>query len=146
MGVGSNTYEAMPLKITTITAGGQQDVGPGLFIGPVNHTHTLLIDPSNFTTAEVTAQGYLKAGIPLEKDGTLLDAALDVVYGITVEPVKIAKSNSAADLTAAANTDVAVATICQVNRAIIEDELGRVLTANELAGFDLAGSTVKLLT
>jgi hypothetical protein len=36
-------------------------------------------------------------------------------------------------------------TIGQVNRKILEDTIGRVLTADELAAFDAAGSTIKLL-
>lgn len=217
--------EAMPLTIETVKVGGQQIIGPGLFIGPVNHTATVNVDPNaaGFTAdldREVSPDGYLKAGVGLTKAGviparasgvtklniagavagahvvtgirlgdrlisvieeeavtgletdltsefTISDddeidnaagtdtsadtlkityEAKEAIFGVTVEPVKIAASNAAADLTAGANVDVAVATICTVNRAIIEDELGRVLTANEILAYDAAGSGCKLLT
>jgi hypothetical protein len=114
-------------------------------VGPVNHTSQIAVNIAALTAAEVDSKGWLKPGVPLEKDGTLILAAAGIVHGVTIEPLKVANGNAAGDLTAAGVQQIAVATICQVNRAIVEKNLGRVLTANEIAGFGLAGSLVKLL-
>lgn len=114
------------------------------FIGPVNHTVQLRINPSQFTSAEIDADGRLKPGVPLGADGTAIGAA-EAVFGVNYESVKVAASNSTADLAAATAADIAVATIAQVNRDQVEANLGRVLTANEIAGFALAGSNLVLV-
>lgn len=67
------------------------------------------------------------------------------VYGVTTGPAKVAVTNAVGDLAAAGTVEVTVATMGQVNRAILEDNLGRVLTAAEIAGFSVAGSLLKLL-
>ena len=54
-------------------------------------------------------------------------------FGAVVEAVKVAKSNSATDLLAAIDIEVAVATICMINRDILEDAIGRSLTLGERA-------------
>jgi len=132
----------MPVSLTT-TAGGVTHGNP--FVGPVNHTAQLKPDISALTANEVDANGYLKPGVPFTVAG-LLPGAGTVVWGVTVEATKVAASNSAADI-AAVTTDpfVTVATICQVNQDIIEDTLGRALTADELAAFAAAGSLCRLL-
>lgn len=53
-------------------------------------------------------------------------------YGAVIEATKVAASNSAAHLAAATDIDVVVSTICMLQRQIIEDSLGRVLTNGEL--------------
>ena len=53
-------------------------------------------------------------------------------YGVVVEAVQVATGNTDALLDAATDIDVAIATICQVNRDIIEDCLGRALNSGEL--------------
>lgn len=116
------------------------------FVGPINHTAQIEVDITALTNAEVDAQGYLKPGVPLRRDGTRVTAGGQFVHGVTIEPLKVADGNEAADLAAAsAAQQIAVATICQVNRALAEDQLGRAYTANELAAFDAAGSRVVLL-
>lgn len=133
-----------PLSKTTLTSENETYVSP--FVGPIDHTHTVDMNITSLTSDEVDADGYLKAGVPVDAAGALVGVATPV-FGVTIEPLKVADGNAAGDLAAApASIDIAVATICQVNRAVIEDILGRVLTANEIAGFDLAGSTCKLLT
>ncbi len=132
----------MPIKITNpASLGGSSVESP--FVGPVNHTVSIPIPASGLTTAEVDANGFLKPGVPVLRTGALVTAG--AVYGVTVEATKIAKSNAAADLTAAGSPEVAVALIGTLNRAIMEDNLGRALTAAEIAGFVAAGSLIKLI-
>lgn len=134
----------MPMSRSAVAVAGQGYGRP--FRGKVEHTAQIPINVTALTTAEVDADGYLKPGVPFEADGTLILAAAGIVFGVSIEPIKVAKSNSAPDLAAAsAAFQIGLGTIGQVNRAIIEDNLGRVLTANEIAGFGLAGSLIKLL-
>ncbi len=120
-----------PLRQESIQAAGEGYVSP--FIGPVDYTDTVRLDVSALTTAEVDTGGYLKPGVPLDAAGLLVVTA-GVVLGVSIEPIKIAKSNSAADLTAATDIDVALARTALLNRAVLEDILGRALTADEVTG------------
>lgn len=81
-----------------------------------------LTDGSDLTTASFV-DGALVSGTRNPGRG----------YGAVVEAVKVAAGNTSALLNAATDIDVAVATICQINRAILEDSLGRVLTDAELS-------------
>ena len=132
----------MPLRINTVD-GGASHGNP--FVGPIVATAHVKVDVSDLSDDEIDANGYLKPGVPLKQDGNLVDSGA-FVFGVTVEATKVAESNASADI-AAVTTDpfVAVATICQVSQDIIEDTLGRALTADELAGFDVAGSKVSLI-
>jgi hypothetical protein len=132
----------MPNTATTLTSEGDTYGNP--FIGPVNHTMTVRLDVSGLTNDEVDANGYIKPGTPLLSTGLLVSAPAQVVYGVVIEPIKVAAGNAAGDLSGATDIDIAIGTIGQVNRDIVEDNLGRVLTADEIAGFDLAGSHLKL--
>ena len=53
-------------------------------------------------------------------------------YGAVVEAAKVAKSNTTSELLKAEDFDIVVAPICMLNRAILEDSLGRVLNRGEL--------------
>ena len=94
--------------------------------------------------------GYLKPGVAFTAAGVLIPAA-GVVFGVTPESLDVlhilpySGITFAAALAAAGVQQLAVVTIGQVNRKIMEDNLGRVLTANEIAGFGLAGCLIKLL-
>jgi hypothetical protein len=131
----------MPLSTSVVSAGGQVYGYP--FVGPINHTDVVRVDVSGLTSDEVDSDGYLKPGVPLTAAGLLLTPA-DVVKGVVMEPVKVADGNAAGDLSGATDIDVALAVIGVVNRDIVEDNLGRALNADELAGFDLAGSHMTL--
>lgn len=139
----------MPLTRRSLATAGE--IYPLPFVGPHDHTHALAVNVGALTTAEVDADGYLKPGVPLNASGALIateatpGTTTDSVFGVTVEPIKVAESNAAADLTAAGTMDIALVTIGQVNRAVVEDILGRVLTADEVAAFSNAPCTVKLL-
>lgn len=59
--------------------------------------------------------------------------ATDRLYGVTVESTKLVASNS--DTDRVGKFQIAVAVIGMVNRDLVEDILGRALTAQELSGF-----------
>jgi hypothetical protein len=117
------------------------------FVGPVVHTDTVFVDISDLTTAEVDADGFLKPGLPLAKDGSTVGSGV-FVYGVTIEPIKLVHATDPpTDVSLAADTGTMAVTVCThgvVNRDICEDNLGRALTADEIAGFPLAGSSLHL--
>ncbi len=67
------------------------------------------------------------------------------VFGVTVEHVKVADDNAAGTIAALGDEDIAVATICQVNKAYAEDVLDRSYTAAEVSGMAPGASGVVLL-
>lgn len=132
----------MPITIEDVAAEANTYGHP--FVGPgAQYTDTVKVDISALTTFEVDATGYLKPGVPFRKTGVLVTSGIPV-YGVTLEPIKIAADNETATLSAATDCFVALGTVGIVNRDIIEDNLGRALTADEIAGFDLAGSQIHL--
>lgn len=133
----------MPMSVTK-TAGG---MGYGnVFIGGVNHPAQIKVDVSQLTIAEVDQFGYLKPGVPLTKAGILVGASPAFVYGVTIEAQKIVPDNPTDVSLAAVTVDpiITVNTVGHVNRDIAEDNLGRAYTADEIAGFDAAGSKISL--
>lgn len=130
----------MPNRITR-TSGGADHGNP--FVGPVNHTVAIRVDVSGLTATEVDANGYLKPGVILKRDGTIIAApaaAATAGFGVVVEAVKVADGNTAlAGVTD--DIDVTVAVVGAVNRAILEDNMGRALNANELVAFEQAASS-----
>lgn len=132
----------MPIIRTSISVAGSGYNSP--FVGPADNPVMIPVNLSALTTAEVDSAGYIKPGVPLSSVGALVGTGV-AVFGIVPEAMKVAQSNASGDLTAAGTVDLTVIVICAVNKHLIEANLGRALTANELAGFNLAGSTVKLL-
>ena len=133
----------MPLSIET-TAGGSTYANP--FIGGVDHPAQIKVDVSGLTIDEVDRFGYLKPGVPLAKTGVLVGASPAFVYGVTFEAQKIVPDNPTNVTLAAVTSDpiITVNTVGHANRDVIEDNLGRALTANEIAGFDAARSKIAL--
>lgn len=133
----------MPMSVIK-TAGGTGYGNP--WIGGVNHPAQITVDISGLTTDEVDQYGYLKPGVPLTKAGILVGASPAFVYGVTIEAQKIVPDNPTNTTLAAVTADciVTINTVGHVNRDVIEDNLGRALTANEIAGFDAAGSKIAL--
>lgn len=132
----------MPMSVKDLGVEGEVYANP--VIGKADHTAPVLVDVSALTAAEVDEDGYLIPGVVLKRNGTVIAAPVAAAtpgYGIVHEAVKVADSNVAGVLAVADNVTVAVVTIGQVNRAIIEDNLARALNANELAAFDQAGSS-----
>lgn len=130
----------MPGTVTKTT--GAIGYGKPFIDGPRDVLH-VKVDLSALTTAEVDADGQLKAGVPLTIDGLLIGAANTKRVGVTPNEVKIAETNTG--LAGIVNDlFVAVAFSGTCNRDSMEDNLGRALTANEIAGLDAAGSGIKL--
>lgn len=132
----------MPLGVET-TAGGRVYANP--FIGGVNHPAQIKVDVSGLTVNEVDQFGYLKAGVPLTKTGVLVGSGA-FVYGVTFEAQKIVPDNPTNTTLGAVTADpiITVNTVGHINRDVLEDNLGRALTADEIAGFDAAGSKIAL--
>lgn len=132
----------MPITVEDVASEsntyGKPFVGPG-----AQYTDVVKLDVSDMGSNEVDSGGYLKPGLPLAKDGNLIGSAVPV-YGVTLESVKVATGNTDAILDAATDCFVTVGTVGVVNRDIMEDNLGRALTSDEIAGFDLAGSQIHL--
>lgn len=133
----------MPITITAPTGGGQT-YGQAL-LGPVDHEVQLPLVLSGFTNKEIDAYGYLKSGVPVTKAGTLVGASPAFVYGVTIEPVKVAADNATGTLAALGTVDIGVCVIGAYIQDMGESNLDRVLTANEIAGFDRAGSKLVLI-
>lgn len=131
----------MPISVTNPkTTAGQ--VYPRPFIGRVDDLAQIAVPITALTSAEVDIDGYLKPGVPLTKAGALVTAG--AVWGVTIEPIKVATGNTAPEIAAAGTKQIGIAIAGSINRKLAEDCLGRVYTAAELAGFDAAGSTIKL--
>jgi hypothetical protein len=130
-----------PISVTRTDAGDGSYGRP--FIGPIDHTVQIDVKIKTLTDDEIDRYGYIKPGVPINKDGILV--ASGAVLGVTIEPIKVAASNSAEDIAAAPSCQLGIAVIGQVSQAIIEDNLGRALTSAEKAGFLTAGCLVGLI-
>jgi len=133
----------VPIKITeTILS---SETYASAWLGPVDHLVQVLIDVSALTNAEVDAAGWLKPGVPFTRAGVLVGASPAFVYGVTIEPTKIHTDNTTL---AAVTTDVWVGlgVIGVIIQDMAESMLGRAYTANEIAGFDRAGSKIVLIS
>lgn len=128
----------MPIRISN-TAGGQAYADP--FTSENDDAGHVKLDVSVLTTDEVDAYGYLKPGVPLKSDGTLVSGAGQTVYLVTTEPIQIAEDNSAL---AGDTSDPLIGGRMSgtINRDIAEDNLGRAYSANELAALALGGFKV----
>jgi len=133
----------MPLRIEN-TAGGLAH--SPVFVGEIRGSDSVVLDISDLTTKEVDADGYLKPGVPLSKAGDLVGNGV-AVWGVTIEPIKIPHATiPPTDVSLAADTGTCpvVVGFGLVNRDVAEDNLGRAYTADEIAGFDLAGSNCRI--
>lgn len=132
----------MPIgvKKTTGTTGyGHPIVGDALGLLQV------VVDISELTIAEVDADGYLKPGVMFKSDGTQPDGT-GFLYAVNPEPIKIV-DYVPTDILLAADTatiPVGMVTAGIINRDVVEDNLGRAMTANEIAAVTAAGSRFTL--
>ncbi len=133
----------MPIRSQTTLSARDLTHGTDGFVGPIDHTVAVPVVLSGLTNKEIDALGYLKPYVPLTKAGALVTSGS--VFGLTVAHVKVADDNAAGTISALGTQDVAVVTICQVNRACAEDVLDRAYTAAELAGMAPGASGVVLL-
>lgn len=134
----------MPIKKTVIDTAADLAGTSDIFLGPFDHTVAIPVDLSQFTPKEIDSDGNLKPGIPLTRDGAMIGAG-DFVYGVTAESFKVADDGLQATIDALETVDVPIALICCVVRDLAEDVLDRAYTADEIAGFDLAGSKCVLV-
>lgn len=137
----------MPPKVVKPSGAGQNYGNP--FIHSPREPIAVPLDIDNPTASFLDAQGVLKPGTMLCRRAngtyTIPDAtAGEAVYGVVAHPIKVALTNAAADKTAAGTIDVAVFR-GPVNRKIIENNLGRVLSAAEIAAFGTVGSNCDLV-
>ena len=131
----------MPLSFKK-TAGGMTHAP--VFVGDILGTDVVNVVVTALTTAELDANGYLKPGVAFSKAGALIANTATPVWGVTIEAIKVAASNSSADIAAATTAQPVAVGFGLVNRDIAEDNLGRAYTANEIAGFDVAGSNCRI--
>jgi hypothetical protein len=134
------------LSVTTTRSAENLYTSPA--VGGVAHVASIPIDLTTLTTDEIDANGWLKPGIPFRKlagANAGLVAATQFVFGVTIAAAKVSTGNTAPIIAAAGVQDVAVLCIGMINRAAAEAILGRVYTAAEIAGFNLAGSKLVLL-
>lgn len=134
----------MPISVSNSTGGLAH---APVFVGKIHATDVVQVDISDLTTAEVDPDGYIKPGVPLSKLGDIVGAAV-AVYGVTIEPIKTPHTTiPPTNVSLAADVGTfpcAVGVMGVVNRDVMEDNLGRVLSANEIAGFALADCHVIL--
>ena len=125
----------MPMRVKKTTA---DSLYNPVFIGEILAMEQVLIDVSELTTDEVDADGWLKPGVPFKQDGTLADGS-GHIHAVNPEPQNLHLATvppTNASLAADTKTfPLGMATMGTVNRDIIEDNLGRALTANELTAF-----------
>lgn len=135
----------MPLNVNTVAAGTGYS---NPFVGPCDHVEHLKIDISGLTMDEVDVDGYLKPGVPFDNTAlAILVGSGKPVFGVTMEPTKLPVTVPTTLAILQAHTNdcfVAVCTHGIVNRDLAEDNLGRAYTADEIAGFPLAGSNLRL--
>lgn len=132
----------MPMRVTNPAGTNSGTAMGNPFIGDADGPIAIAINVAALTVNEVDANGYLKPGVPFLRSGALVTAG--ATYGVTIESIKVANSNSATDLTAAGVVEVTVFTNGMVSRAIMEDNLARVLTAAEVTGFSTAPTQLVL--
>lgn len=133
----------MPISIKK-TSGGLAH--SPVFVGEIQNTDSVVVDISDLTTKEVDADGFLKPGVPFSKSGDLVGAAV-AVYGVTIEAIKLPHATiPPTDVSLAADTGTCPVAVGfgLINRDAAEDNLERAYTANEIAGFDLAGSNCRI--
>jgi len=133
----------MPIAISSV-AGGLAHAP--VFVGPILGTDVVQCDISDLTINEVDQDGFIKPGVPLMKDGSVVGAS-GIVWGVVIEPTKIIHATmppTNVSLAADVGTSPVVVGFGLCNRDVMEDNLGRVLNANEIAGFDLAGSNCRI--
>lgn len=133
----------MPMRRRTLTTPGTIYGRPA--VGPTDHMFQLACNIAGLTNVEIDEDGFLKPGVIFARDGSLVGIAPDYAFGFIPEPIQVANGNAAGDISGAGVQQIGVVIIGAMNRKIAEDNLGRVLTADEIAGFERAGSKLHLL-
>lgn len=131
----------MPTLVTK--AAGDLTALASPFIGDYQPLH-VKVDVSAFTTREVDANGYLKPGVPMSLLGVPLAGIEGEVPAVTIESAKIAANNVAGTLATSQDVFVACGVTGVVNRDVMEDNLGGVLSAPEIAALNGPNSKIVL--
>ena len=76
----------MPLGIEATTRGLSHSP---VFVGQITGTDVVKVDLSDLSDEEVDADGYIKPGVPLAKDGSIVGSGVPV-WGVTIEAIKVA--------------------------------------------------------
>lgn len=123
-----------PVKITTTD--GYLTYSP-VHIGPADDVLSALLDVSELGSDQVDEKGFIIPGAVLKLSGNKLvpvDGTSDEgqVTRVVLYPVKIADDNESGTLDAADDVDVVTLVIGTLDRGIMEDNLGRSLSANEI--------------
>jgi hypothetical protein len=117
----------MPISVTNTAAPGRAYID--VRVGECQ-IHQGLIDVSTLGSND-DADGYLPPGLPILTNGAPVSGATDVVLGVIgPEPVKLGTADRFGNVILSGN----------LNRDAIEDNLGRSLSANELASLALVGA------
>jgi hypothetical protein len=118
-----------------------------VFIGEILAMEQVLVDVSELTTDEVDADGWLKPGVPFKQDGTLADGS-GCIYAVNPEPQNLHLATVPPTNTSLSNDTktypLGMGTMGTVNRDVIEDNLGRALTGNEVTAFATAPCKINL--
>lgn len=110
----------MPMEITNTATRGPVYID--IRVGECQ-VHQVKLDVSELGGVD-DANGSLPVGLPIQADGSPIDAAAQVAYGlIGPESVQVGAADHFGNIIISGN----------VNRDAIEDNLGRVLSADELA-------------
>lgn len=143
----------MPASFGAATSSGTTYTCPT--VGEPGPTLQVNVDMSALTagsTGEVDAYGFLKPGVVFDiSSGLLIPVASgQPCYGYVQHPIQLIVGGSdtgvVTDTTLDAATDQPI-TVCisgAINRDIGEDNMGRAYTADEIAGFNLAASLLRL--
>lgn len=114
-----------PISVNTTAAPGGNSYSD-IRVGEVQ-VHQILYDVSSLTGVD-DANGSLPPGLPILANGNPVTGGADVAYGVVgPEPVQLGAVDHFANIILAG----------VLNRDAIEDNLGRVLSANELAAIAL---------
>ena len=124
------------------TTGDELYASPFLTGGAGNNEH-VKIDVSALTSREVDARGYLKIGTPINPATGLLPTAAGQRVVAVAQTIRVAKNNT--DLSSITNDPlIGCRTEGGINHDMLVDILGAVLTANEIAAINGAGSRLFL--
>jgi hypothetical protein len=140
----------MPIRVRTLTAGGTGYQYP-LQQGPFEREQ-ITADLSTLTysagAGEVDIDGYIKPGTPLLAPNSAAPGALvsgaSQYAGVVIEATYVGSDpiDADADLDSLTDIQVVIARGGILNRDAVEDNLGRALTANEIAALEAGGVRV----
>lgn len=126
------------MKIETTQAAGESYASA--FIGPVDHRRNVNVDVTALPAdtgsgGALDENGVLKPNYPLRDTGAPISGPGQRAV-VTVEGSKLLKDNVAATIAAGGTRMIGCADRGAINRRIMEDTMGRVLTADEISALD----------